>query len=126
MTRLAALTAATVALLLALTGCGGDPHGSIVELSYTPAHRANVSVAGYILVCLTAGSTVVCNPQYTGSHLEERAFEAQWNATLTHCGTDSQCHSDVVGITKNQYESWSIGDYYPSVLTSPGMRSVGR
>lgn len=109
-----------------VAGCGSDPRGTVTELSYTPAHQGNVQVDDYILMCFPAGSSVICNSVYTGSHLETREFEAQWNATLRHCDTESRCDSDLVGITKEQYDTWSVGDYYPTILTESGIRKVGR
>lgn len=121
------LIIAATALTSAIAGCGDPPHGSIVELSYTPAHRANVSVDDYSLICTPDGSGgISCASMYVGSHLEERAFEAQWNVTLTHCGHDAKCHDAIVAISRDQYETWAIGDYYPAVLTSPGIRSLAR
>lgn len=34
--------------------------------------------------------------------------------------------SALVGITKQQYDTWSVGDYYPTILTESGIRKVGR
>ena len=112
---------------LALVGCGGeDPSGSITELSYSPAHRGNVQVDDYTVVCMPAGSSVSCYPVYVGSHLEERAFPAQWNAVLTRCTPDFKCTDKSIAITRKQFETWAIGDYYPAILKYHGIRSEAR
>lgn len=109
-----------VVLTLAITGCGGhDPSGSVTELSYVPAHRGNVEVDDYILICM--GNPIMCIPEWVGSPWEERSFDAQWNATLMRC-PDGECSSESISITKEQYDTWSVGDWYPAVLRYPGLR----
>lgn len=68
---------------------------------------------------------MICTPVLVGSHLEERAFEAQWNAQLVHCSVDAKCERQEIDITHEQFTKWSVGDYYPTVDEYGGIRSRG-
>lgn len=114
-----ALAALVVATAL-VAGCGGPPpSGSITALSYVPAHRGNVEVDDYTLLCY--GNPLMCFEQYVGSHWEERSFEAQWNAVLERCPA-GKCETHLLGITREQYGAWSVGDWYPAILKYEGLR----
>jgi hypothetical protein len=107
-----------------LAACGDDkPSGSIIELSYIPAHRANVEVEDYVTICIPIGSVMDCYEQPSGSHYEEQAFDAQWNAVLMRCTPDFKCGERLMAISREEYSSWTIGDYYPTVLKYPTERA---
>jgi hypothetical protein len=110
-------------LLLGLAGCGHSdpPVGTIVSLDFIPAHSENVQVDDWTMMCLPSGTSISCYPLYAGSHTETHSYPNAWYARLERC-VPNHCDKYRIEISKRQYDTWSIGDWYPTIKRLPGLR----
>ncbi|MDB5161805.1 MAG: hypothetical protein JWM52_313 [Candidatus Saccharibacteria bacterium] len=91
-----AAVVACLALTVFLTGCSSISEGYITQKQYTPAHE------GTWIWCHAVGKVTICQPMPI-------YYDDEWTFDIKK-GKDK----GYVDITEKEYDSYSVGDYYPS------------
>lgn len=87
---------AALAVVVAVAGCGGPDHGTVVDKRFIPAHEDTW------IWCHAVGKVTVCQPM-------TNYYDNEWDLLL-RLGDDQGW----VEVSQSTYDHTQVGDYYGS------------
>lgn len=109
--------AATLALALALAGCGEDilSEGDITGKTYQPAQTYTqiMMIPNYQTSCYGSGTQQYCTTTVYYTYIPYFIYDdADWIFSLRDCSVDP-CREGVAYVTEATFNSFQVGDHYP-------------